>query len=187
MAYFNRRCDASKAHTYLDGRLLKGYSMVATWVDQNEELNSDTGRFMSNKIQFKLGRYCFCKCCMLVFYQFKCLTLSLTVCNPNFSITPTPNTERLLSEWLLQTLEQTQLMEHLAKILIVALKIGIPHTIKQWMVPCYLNQTCYFSQLFRPSCFLMRYGTKLFFATGLTDYIVNQTFDIHLFNLYPEN
>ena len=45
IAIFNKWCDASNARSNLNGSLLKGFDMVVTWVDPDEELDSDTGRF----------------------------------------------------------------------------------------------------------------------------------------------
>ena len=47
MVMFHRGYDASQARSHLDGKLLRGYNMVATWADENEELDSDMGRFIS--------------------------------------------------------------------------------------------------------------------------------------------
>ena len=47
LAEFNQRCDASKALNHMNGTLLSGNFMVTSWADENDELNSDTGRFIS--------------------------------------------------------------------------------------------------------------------------------------------
>ena len=41
---FSKWCDASNARSYLNGSLLKGYEMVVTWADPDEEFDSDTGK-----------------------------------------------------------------------------------------------------------------------------------------------
>ena len=45
IAIFNKWYDASNAHSNLNGSLLKGFDMVVTWADPDEELDSDTGKF----------------------------------------------------------------------------------------------------------------------------------------------
>ena len=47
LAMFNQRCDAAKALNNMNGILLNGNFMVTSWADENDELNSDTGRFIS--------------------------------------------------------------------------------------------------------------------------------------------
>ena len=47
LAMFNQRSDAARALKTMNGKLLNGSFMVTSWADENEELNSDTGRFIS--------------------------------------------------------------------------------------------------------------------------------------------
>ena len=47
LAMFNQRCDAAKALNDMNGKLLSGNCMLTSWADENEELNSDAGRFIS--------------------------------------------------------------------------------------------------------------------------------------------
>lgn len=45
IAIFNKWCDASDARSNLNGSFLKGFDMVVTWADPDEEFDSDTGKF----------------------------------------------------------------------------------------------------------------------------------------------
>ena len=47
LAMFDQRCDAANALKDMNGKLMSGSFMVTSWADENEELNSDTGRFIS--------------------------------------------------------------------------------------------------------------------------------------------
>ena len=47
MVMFNQRCDAARALEDMNGCLLSGSFMVTSWADENEELSSDAGRFIS--------------------------------------------------------------------------------------------------------------------------------------------
>ena len=47
LVMFNQRCDAARALEEMNGSLLSGSFMVTSWADQNDELDSDTGKFIN--------------------------------------------------------------------------------------------------------------------------------------------